>query len=315
MRALVFTEPSRVVLRDEPAPVATDDEVVITVRAAGICGSELHGFRAVGMRKPPLVMGHEFAGTTPDGRRVTVNPLLSCGECAACLRGQTQLCATRQLLGVHRAGGFAEQVSVPAASVHELPDSLGWTEAAVVEPLANAVHAWGLLDAQPQRLAILGSGAIGLVCLLVARNAGCPQVVVADPSPQRRAVAESLGAHTVASIDGDAEPFDVVVDAVGLPATRSTSVRCLRPGGTAIWIGLASSDTGFDANLLVRNEVVVRGSFAYTDAEFAHALQLAPDLDLSWATPVPFEEADTTFLELADGRTDLVKAVLRTAES
>jgi threonine dehydrogenase-like Zn-dependent dehydrogenase len=315
MRALVFTEPSQVVLRDEPAPVAADGEVVITVRAAGICGSELHGFRSVGMRKPPLVMGHEFAGTTPDGRRVTVNPLLSCGDCAACRDGHPQLCATRQLLGVHRAGGFAEQVAVPAASIHVLPDSLGWTEAAVVEPLANGVHAWGLLDAPPQRLAVVGAGAIGLVCYLVAQHNGCSDVVVADPSPQRRAVAASLGARTVKSIADEPAPFDVVIDAVGLPATRATSVSAVRPGGTAVWIGLASADSGFDGNLLVRNEVVVRGSFAYTDAEFAHALELAPQLDLSWATSVPFEQADTTFLELADGRTDLVKAVLRTGDA
>jgi threonine dehydrogenase-like Zn-dependent dehydrogenase len=313
MRALVFTEPSHVVLRDEPEPTPADDEVVITVASAGICGSELHGFRSVGMRKPPLIMGHEFAGTTPDGRRVAVNPLLCCGTCSACLAGREQICSDRQLLGVHRAGGFAERVAVPVSAVHELPPTLGWTEAAVVEPLANAVHAWGLLTPAPKRVAIVGCGAIGLVCLVVARHHGCAEVVAVDPSPQRRAVAASLGARAVEGFHaGDANSFEAVIDAVGLPDTRSMSVQVVQPGGTACWLGLASSEAGFDGNDLVRNEKRVQGSFAYTDAEFAQALELAMQVDLTWATPIPFEDADTTFGQLADGRTDLAKAVLRT---
>ena len=311
MRALVFTEPGRVVLRDEPAPVAAGDEVVLVVRSAGICGSELHGFRSVGMRKPPLVMGHEFAGTTPEGRRVVVNPLASCGRCPACSGGQPQLCPERSLIGVHRPGGFAEQVAVPVAALHEIPDAMGWTQAALVEPLANGVHAWGLAGTPPRRCAVIGAGAIGLVCMLVARHAGCDEVVVADPSPQRRRVAESLGARTTDALEPQGS-FDTVFDAVGLPVTRAASTAALRAGGTAVWLGLADSDARFDGNDLVRAEKRVLGSFAYTDAEFARALQIAGELDLGWATDVPFEAAEPMFMDLAGGRTDVVKAVLRT---
>src|SRR5262249_40508512 len=148
----------------------------------------LHGFRSVGMRRPPLIMGHEFAGRTPDDARVVVNPLHTCGRCPACRAGRTPVCQNRQLLGVHRAGGFAEQVAVPADSVHALPHSLDGTAAALIEPLANAVHAWRLAmpgpattaanqatesptadsaaQASSGAVAILGAGAIGLVCLL-----------------------------------------------------------------------------------------------------------------------------------------------------
>jgi threonine dehydrogenase-like Zn-dependent dehydrogenase len=126
-------------------------------------------------------------------------------------------------------------------------------------------------------------------------------------------VAASLGARAVEHLDdADTDSFDVVIDAVGMAATRTTSVQAVRSGGTTVWLGLASSDTAFDGNDLVRNEKRVQGSFAYTDAEFAQALELAMQVDLGWATAVPFADAETTFLQLADGRTDLVKAVLRT---
>jgi threonine dehydrogenase-like Zn-dependent dehydrogenase len=313
MRALVFTEPGRVVLRDEPSPVDVGDDVVLDVRAAGICGSELHGFRSVGMRTPPLVMGHEFAGITPDGRRVVVNPLLSCGACPHCVAGRPQICAGRALIGVHRAGGFAEQVAVPGQTLHEIPASMGWTEAALVEPLANGVHAWGLAGSAHGNVAVIGAGTIGLVCLLVARHAGCTEVVVADPSPQRRRVAAALGAQAVAAL-GPNEVFETVFDAVGLPATRAASTAGLASGGTAVWLGLATSEATVDGNDLVRAEKRVLGSFAYTDAEFAHAVELAGEVDLGWATDVPFDQAESMFMDLAGGRTDVVKAVLRVGE-
>src|SRR5215213_4965242 len=101
MRALVFTKPGTVELLDAPDPEPAAGEVLVKVRAVGICGSELHGIRSAGFRRPPLIMGHEFAGSTADGRRVTVNPLLSCGVCDLCLMGRDHLCRERAILGIH----------------------------------------------------------------------------------------------------------------------------------------------------------------------------------------------------------------------
>jgi threonine dehydrogenase-like Zn-dependent dehydrogenase len=312
LQALVFTAASQVELRDEPEPEPAAGEVLVTVRASAICGSELHGFRSVGFRTPPLVMGHEFAGTTPDGTRVVVNPLVTCGACPACAGGRPQVCASRALLGVHRPGGFAEQVAVPVASLSTLPDAMGWTSAALVEPLANAVHAWRLADPGSGSVAIVGAGPIGLVCLLVAQQHGARQVTVVDPAPARRAVAGRLGAVVAASL-GD-QTFDATFDAVGLAATRAAAVSHTRPGGTSLWLGLAGTDAGFDGADLVRYEKRVLGSFAYTPEDFAEALLLAQSVDLSWATEVPMSEAERVFMELADGRTDITKAVLRLGE-
>jgi threonine dehydrogenase-like Zn-dependent dehydrogenase len=309
MQALVFTRPGVMELQTVPKPDAGDG-VLLSVRAAGICGSELHGFRSVGFRKPPLIMGHEFAGVTPDGRRVVVNPLVSCGRCDLCGAGRPEVCRSRELLGVQRPGGFAEQVTVPASSMHDLPDSMSWETAALVEPLANAVHAWRQVrTGGGERVAVVGAGTIGLVSLLVARRAGIGDVTVVDVVPQRLELAERLGAARCAgSLDGE---YDVVVDAVGKAATRRSAVAALRPAGTAVLIGLAEPDAGFDANDLVRNEKRVVGSFAYGPQDFADAMQLALEVELDWATPVPFADAQRTFMALAEGAVSPVKAVIR----
>jgi threonine dehydrogenase-like Zn-dependent dehydrogenase len=309
MRALVFTGPGTVELRDVPRPRPATGGVVLDVRAAGICGSELHGFRQVGFRKPPLIMGHEFAGTTPDGRRVAVYPLTSCGACDLCQRGQPQICRSRELLGVQRPGGFAEQVLVPPGALYDLPGGMSWQTAAMVEPLANAVHAWH--QAQPhgtERVAVIGAGTIGLVCLLVGRGLGLADITVVDRSRSRLDLAKRLGAATCAAqLAGE---YDIVLDAVGVAATRDAAVARLRPGGTTVFIGLAETQPGFDANGLVRSEKRVVGSFAYNPEEFAAALELAPRVDLGWTTPVALDDSQRVFMALADGATDPVKAVI-----
>jgi len=310
MRALVFTGAGSMELQDVATPAAPDGWLPITVRASGICGSELHGFRSVGFRRPPLVMGHEFAGETPDGRRVVVNPLLSCGECDLCRRGHLELCRQRQLLGVHLGGGFAEHVVVPASAVHDIPAEMSWETAALIEPLANAVHAWRQVDlGAAERVAVLGAGSIGLVSLLVAVHAGLGEVTVVDRSASRLELAARLGAATCASeLVGE---HDVVVDAVGSAQTRASAVEHVRPGGTSVWLGLAEPDAGFDGNGLVRGEKRVVGSFAYSPADFSTAVTLASSVDLGWATAIDMEDSQRVFMQLAEGAHDPVKAVIR----
>ncbi len=309
MKALVFTGPNVVEVLDVDDVVAGDGEVVIHVERAGICGSELHGIATPGFRVPPLVMGHEFVGRLDDGRRVAVNPLVSCGECDLCRSGQPQLCRSRQLLGVHRAGGFAERVVVPSRYVHDIPEGLSWDRAGLVEPIANAVHAWALAGRPVgQRVAILGCGPIGLACLEVARHYGAQRVTCVDLSPERRTVAADLGADEVASaLDGE---FDAIFDAVGAAATREASVAHLIPGGTTVWLGLAQPEAGFDALNAVRFEKTVRGSFAYSDEEFATALSIAPSLSLTWFTTYPLDQGAEIFYSLMRGQSLPIKALL-----
>ncbi|MER5426857.1 2-desacetyl-2-hydroxyethyl bacteriochlorophyllide A dehydrogenase [Streptosporangium canum] len=309
MRALVFTGPGVVEMWDVPEPEPGPGDVLVHVVASGICGSELHGVKTPGFRVPPLVMGHEFAGRTEDGAPVIVNPILSCGHCDLCALGTRNVCRQRRIIGVHTPGGFAERVAVPAGALTPLPEGLGWTAAGIVEPAANAVHAWALAGAPAgARVGVIGAGAIGLACLQVALSGGAASVEIADRSDSRRAIAGRLGAAAaVPQLTGE---YDVVFDAVGAAATHEQSLARLRPGGAAVWLGLADSTAGFDAADLVRGEKRVLGSFAYRDDDFAAAVDLVGGWDLSWVDTFPLAEGAEIFTTLMNGRATPVKALL-----
>ena len=322
MKALVFTAPGKVELLDVPEPEPAPGEMLVEVRAAGICGSELHGARRPGFRKPPLIMGHEFAGIDAGGEAVVVNPILSCGRCAQCRRGLRHVCRERKIIGVHRAGGFAERVAVPASALRPLPPGLPWEAAALIEPAANAIHAWnqaaralddsgarGADGAQGARVAVIGCGAIGLLCAATALSGGAGRVEVTDLSPARLAAARRLGAEV--ADPGLSGEYDVVIDAVGTAATRAASVAYQRPGGVAVWLGLAEEEAGFDANALIRSEKRVLGSFAYRDEEFAQATARIGDWDLTWAAGYPLAAAAEIFTDLMNGGLHPLKALLR----
>jgi len=309
MKALVFTGPGTVAVLDVPEPEVAEGEVLVHVRAAGICGSELHGVRHPGFRVPPLIMGHEFTGVSDAGDPVIINPILSCGRCDLCWAGQRQICRQRAIIGVHRPGGFAERVAVPASTLRPLPQSLSWDLAALVEPAANAVHAWRLAGgAAGIRAAVLGCGAIGLLCLLTGLANGAA-VDVTDLSPARREQAVRLGAAK-ASSEPEGE-YDIVIDAVGSAVTRAQSIRHQRPGGMAVWLGLAEQVTGIDGAAVVREEKRVLGSFAYHDEEFNQAAELIGHWDLSWATGYPLTAGAEIFTALMNGEPHPVKALLK----
>ena len=324
VKALVFTAPGQVELLDVPEPDPAPGEVLVEVRAAGICGSELHGARRPGFRQPPLIMGHEFAGIGAGGEAVVVNPILSCGRCAECRRGLRHVCREREIIGVHRAGGFAERVAVPASALRPLPGGLPWEAAALIEPAANAVHAWnqagraldasgaggadGAPGAEGARVAVIGCGAIGLLCAATALSGGAGRVEVTDLSPARLAAAQRLGAEV--ADPGLSGEYDVVIDAVGSAATRAASVAHQRPGGVAVWLGLAEEESGFDANALIRSEKRVLGSFAYNDEEFAQAISRIQDWDLTWAAGYPLAAAAGIFTDLMNGGLHPLKALL-----
>jgi threonine dehydrogenase-like Zn-dependent dehydrogenase len=311
MRAMVYTKPSTLELLDVDEPVTLEGEVIVEVEACGICGSELHGISKPGFRRPPLIMGHEFSGRDPKGRAVAVNPIVSCGECDLCVSGRNEVCRHRSVVGIHRPGAFAERVAVPERQLYELPESVAIETGALVEPLANGLHAWRLAAADPgARVGVLGAGTIGLATLLVARHFGA-QVAITDLSTERLAFAERLGANaTGPTLEGE---FDVVIDAVGARVTRRASLEHLRPAGTAVWIGLNEPEPEFDALDLIRMEKRIVGSFAYSSQEFGDAVFLAAEVDLHWAASFDLGEGAEIFRELMEGRTDIVKALLRPA--
>jgi threonine dehydrogenase-like Zn-dependent dehydrogenase len=314
--------------------------VLVAVEAVGICGSELSGYLGQNsLRRPPLIMGHEAAGriafdsdaTLSDGSparagvRVTFNPLLTCGACDRCQAGKSNLCRNRQLISAHRPGAFATYVAVPARLCIPLPDHVSLTLGSLTEPLACSVRAVAHTGA-PERLAILGAGPIGLLCLVAARAAGIEDILVSDISDRRLTVARAWGAtatinarHNVLNAVQAFAPggVDAVIDAVGLTVTRDQAVRAVTPGGRVVFIGLHEEESMLPANYIVRQEITVTGSFTYSDADFARALALLAEgrvsLDGDWLEERPLAAGPAAFEELLAGATRAAKIVLRVA--
>jgi threonine dehydrogenase-like Zn-dependent dehydrogenase len=338
MQALLWRGPRAIGIERVEVPRPGPGEVLLQVAAVGICGSELSGYLGQNsLRRPPLIMGHEFGGLVvgrgPDvalpaeGARVVVNPLTHCGTCPYCHGARENLCPQRTLIGAHRPGAFAEYVAVPATCCHLLPEGLGWVEAALVEPLACGVRAVRRAGLAPgERLWIVGAGPMGLMALVAAGQAGIADVVVSDPNPRRLEVLRGFGAASL-----DPRAVDVVaalraadglgvhaaIDCVGLVATRRAAVAALRPGGRAVMLGLHVDETPFAVNDCVRAETEVVGSFSYAVADFQRALALlaagALRPDPRWLSLWPFADGAGAFEYLLQaGERDAVTKVVLT---
>lgn len=303
MRALVYLGDRTVKQRETPEPVAADGEVAVQVLQAGICGTDLCVIRDERPKVvPPMTLGHEFVGCRRDtGERAIVNPILSCRRCRACREGRMHLCESRQVVGVHRPGAFAECVAVPADRV--LPAGNATLEqAAMVDPIATALHAFRLAPPPEGPVAVLGAGAIGLSMLFVLRAAGVQDITVTDISQQRLDLAQAGGATRVGLVAEGV--YDVVYDTAGTTVTRRDAVLRARPGGTAVLVGLHSADLLVPAGPIIGGERSIRGSFGYNDDEFREAARLADKLDTRWVHVISFDEAESVLSALVEGRAD-----------
>jgi threonine dehydrogenase-like Zn-dependent dehydrogenase len=313
VQAVVYTAPLTIEVQDIPEPEAAPGEVIIDVRAVGICGSELEGFASQSpFRVPPLVMGHEFAGVRTDtGEHVAVNPLVACGRCDICGRGLSNVCRHRQIIGIQRPGGYAERVAVPAVNCHPAPASAPFTTLALAEPLANGVHALGLVqqhDPWPQRVGVIGGGAIGLGQALLARGRGIPEVELCDLSPDRLATARKAG---ITVREGElAGEYDVVFDTVGTAETRGASTRLVRPGGTAMWVGLHGPEADVDGLVMIRNEIRILTTFGYSQQEFRTAMNFGLTLQADWIGTAPMGQGADAFRALLSGPGAAAKMML-----
>ena len=327
MKALVWTGPRQMEVEDQERPRPQPGAVVVRSRAAGICGSEIEGYLGrMSNRTPPLVMGHEFAGEVVEvgegvdpgwrGKQVAINPVVSCGVCSTCRAGDTNLCEKRALIGIAFPGGFAEYVNVPLASLYELPAGTDPRVGALVEPMANGVHAirLGLQMVPAERAAVIGGGMIGLACLQAALAQGVETVELVEPYEGRREHARRLGAHAVHPTSAAAGTgFDLVVDAVGAASTRQAAVELTRNGGVCIFIGLHEDSTPLAWHRVIRGQIAIRGTFAYSRDDFQVALeQLVGGLigigELS--APLPLDRGPKAFADLAAGPSQAVKVFL-----
>ncbi len=337
VRALVFEGPWQMPLHDRPAREAGPGEVVVAVRAAGICGSDVHGYvGSTGRRKPGVVMGHEAAGvvvalgegvtSTSVGDRVAIRSILPCGDCDACRRGTTNVCENRRGLGMHIDGAYSDEVVVPAELLLPIPDSMSFEEAAVIEPLAVSMHAVDITRfTRDDSVAIIGAGAIGLLALLVVRLRGAGTVVVTDRSRHRLALAKRLGADVTIDADrGDPSKAirnatggagaDAVIEAVGIAATVQQSILGARTQANVTWVGNSAQTVEIPMQEVVTRELVVRGAYGSSTEfeEAAHAIATGEiDVEPLIEQVAPLEDGPSLFRALGEGRLDAAKVILQ----
>ena len=322
MKALVYDGPKAVSYREVPDPIPSQDNVLIKIKAVGICGSDMHAYLGHDERRPaPLILGHEAAGTISggdrDGERVTINPLVSCGTCWACCKGRENICPNRQIISMPpREGAFAQYVTMPEQNLVIVPSDYSLQKAALVEPLAVGWHTAKLavhsIDINMEKRAlIIGGGAIGLATALALRAMGIDDIVISDFNPLRR---EYLQEHIDAKVvEKTEDSFPIVIDAVGFGTTRAVASQLVSPGGVIAHVGLGDNADGLDIRRFTLQEITFIGTYTYTAQDFkdtAEALFTGRLGLLEWIERRPLSEGEDSFKDLLGNNVAAPKIVL-----
>ncbi len=335
MQALVYTAVREVELQDQPIPQPKAGEVLLRVEASGVCGSDVDGFLGRSRkRKPPLVMGHEFTGRLMEdnqrlglkaGDSVAVLPLLGCLKCTYCQAGKTNLCPDRRLIGMDIPGAFADYVIAPEWSLYALPAGVTPKAATMAEPMANGIHIRKLVASDrpvPESAFILGAGTIGMVAIAALMDAGCKNIVVSDTNPARLQVATRIGASaTVDAKSGNVTQqvqdtlghVPLVVDCIGLAATRALAIDVADISALIVQIGLHDGEMAGEARDIVTKELTIKGSYGYNAGDFQDALNLIArqnTLFESLVTYEPLGKGQSVFEKLVSDPEALIKVAL-----
>lgn len=340
MKALLLSRYRHLEIADIPTPAPARGELLVRVAACGICGSDVHGYDgSSGRRIPPLVMGHEAAGVVAGigegvagfamGDRVTFDSTVYCGECSNCVRGDVNLCDRRQVLGVscgdyRRYGAFAEFVVLPARIAYHLPDNLSFSEAALLEAVAVALHAVSLAPIKPGNKAlVVGAGTIGLLVQQALAVAGCSPVFVSDVDATRLKLSAKLGANTILGSGKDLVQkiqrltdgmgADITVEAVGLNETVSTAIQATRKGGSVVLVGNVSPEVTLPLQTVVTRQIRLQGSCA-SAGEYPRAIELMSrgkiDVKPLISAVAPLTDGPEWFERLYAREPNLMKVVL-----
>lgn len=341
MKALVLQEYNRLVYEDVSPPAIGSDDVLIRVETCGICGSDVHGLDgSTGRRRPPVIMGHEAAGTIVElgrdvndwavGDRVTFDSTIYCGRCWYCKQGLVNLCDDRRVLGVsceeyRRDGAFAEFISVPQRILYRLPEEMSFQQAAMVEALSVAMHAMGRIPVAPNGTAVvLGAGMIGLLIVQVLHANGYESILVTDIDKHRLSLAEEFGATATVNPNQDdiveeakkstnGRGADIAFDAVGIESTLTTAVDSLRKGGSLVLVGNLNPSINLPLQKVVTRQLTLAGSCA-SCGEYPTCLEWIAkrkvNVDALISAIVPLSDGQVWFERLAKGNDKLMKVIL-----
>jgi len=342
MNALLLTEYMKLEMVEMPEPEFGPDDVLVRVRACGICGSDVHGFDgSSGRRNPPLVMGHEASGEVAKlgenvrdlkvGDRVTFDSTVYCGKCKFCAQGDVNLCENRQVIGVapkeyRRHGAFAEFVTVPRRIIYRLPDSFPFEQAALIEAVSIGVHAVAITPVKLGDTAIVvGAGMIGLVTLQAAKAAGCTRIIAIDVDDIKLQRAKEMGAtdtinsktvnavETVNSLTGG-RGADVAFECVGFTEPITTAIQATRKGGTVTLVGNLSPKVEIPLQSVVTRQIRLQGSCA-SNGEYPQCIDLMARGVIQVAPLIsavaPLSEGASWFNRLYKHEPNLMKVVLQ----
>jgi (R,R)-butanediol dehydrogenase/meso-butanediol dehydrogenase/diacetyl reductase len=296
LKAIVYQGKENIIMQEVDKPELSQDDVLIKVRYAGICGSDLGIYDGKHPRaKAPLIMGHEISGEIEEvgnfqkspfrvGDRVTINPLLSCGHCQPCQTGNAHVCKNLRLVGIDVDGGFAEFVKVNNSQVVKLPDELSIETAALVEPLAVTIHAVRKSNLKiGDQVVVIGGGPIGLLTAISARQAGASKVIICEVSQGRLEFAERLGFNVVHAQQNPVEQImqltdgngaDIVYEAAGVSASAILATAVVRIAGQIVIVSVFKGLAEFDMRTVNFHELSIIGARVYTSYDFQTALHM-----------------------------------------
>jgi threonine dehydrogenase-like Zn-dependent dehydrogenase len=326
MKAAVFHEPGRMIVQDIPVPTIADDELLIRVRSASICGTDLRISRHGHFKIPAgqhRVQGHEVAGDVVlvgrevtgyrEGDRVSVTPNVGCGHCRFCRLGLNNMCPDYEAFGVSLDGGFEEYLRIPGfavqrGNVFQLPDRVSYAEAALVEPFSCCLRGQEALDVgYEDTVLIVGAGPIGAFNVMLARLAGAKKIIVANRSQPRLDRMKEFGADVLINVseqdltsavlaETDGQGVDVAITAVCSEQVQATAVQLLATHGRLnFFAGLGvAADVGIDTNRVHYKGLTLTGTTGSSNADYAKALQLVGDgrVDLSGLLTATFSIQD-----------------------
>ena len=337
MRAVALKGKREFELKEIDKPVIDNENVIIKVLKAGICGSDLHYFE---MGEPNgLIMGHEFCGEVINpgnrsdlkvGDRVTALPISPCLECPACLSGNPQYCKSTWSkavgLSIDNPGALGEMIKVRSDMVLKVPDNVSDEEATMVEPTAVALHGIHLADVKVgSKVLVIGGGIIGLLSAMFAKKEGASFVAVSETNPKRGEKAITLGVadkyynakdedmlkEVMSDTNGG---FDIVIECCGNDSAVTSSLVTVRPGGTVILVGVATGPINIPTVVAVMNELTVKGAIAYTKEEFKMCLDLINNNQID-VMPfvddvVSYNQVQTAYFRLTSGNDGAVKILV-----
>ena len=257
---------------DRETPKPDKDEVLLRVEAAGICGSDIPRIYDTGAHIHPIIPGHEFAGTVVDsadpallGKRMGVFPLIPCNNCDMCRRKHYEMCRNYGYLGSRCDGAFAEYVRVPVWNLIELPEAVSFQTAAMLEPLAVAVHAMRRAAVTENDSAVvIGFGTVGMLLAVALSTQGVRDITVVVNKDFQRKKTQELGVAAVSWDEAGKVVGQVVFECVGKPETAALAIEAAAPGGRVVMVGNPHSDMAFDRNTywkILRSQLTMLGTW------------------------------------------------------